>query len=779
MDTFRGEQALQTTLDTLHRLFPENPSFSATTGRCTVPAGIRTPRIGQYELLECIGRGGMGEVYKARHVKLDKLVALKLLPAGRLDDEHSRDRFDREMKAVGRLDHPNIVQASDAGESDGLPFLVMKYIDGVDLAKLAERHGALPIPEACALVRQAALGLQHVFAHGLVHRDIKPSNIMLSRAGEVLILDLGLALLQHERATSGTGSFDSPPLENCAGLTADGHFVGTLEYMAPEQQGNSRQVDVRADLYGLGATLYRLLSGRPPQAVRMHAARDRRKPRLIPGSIPSIGTYRNDVPEALCQILERMLAADPDDRFDTPMQVADALAPFAAETDLVGLASRIGAADETRLAGPTEVHRDAGLFAASTTQLTVQHSLNVPPIAQLPGLPCPGPEHRGDASSRRATSLPFERRTVRLLIAGLGIGLAAFAINFVNGTGEQVSSPRIGKHVTQEDAPHRDEARGTRTDLAQLPTFPQSLHAPFSAAEARAAQVRWADALGCDAFATNSIGMPLALIPPGEFILGSPESEIAEFLERARERNLDSEHTVFIADAGPQHRVRITQPFYLGVHEVTQAQFRAVVGKNPSQFRQHRSQAAKVAGVDADELPVEHLTWNEAVEFCLLLSHRPDEQAAGRVYRLPTNAEWEFACRAGIETTYWHGSDESALDDYAWWLGNSDGRPHAVGQKPPNPFGLYDITGNVWEFCSDWYDPDYYDRCAEADVTCDPQGTDRGGVDRILRGGSWRHDAAYCRSASRLDLRPDYRNISVGFRVVCSAPTLAFPPKKP
>ena len=157
------------------------------------PASAMPQTLGEYQLLEELGRGGMGRVYKALHTKLDRVVAVKVLPRGRVGDHQAIARFEREMKAVGRLAHPNIVQAHDAREIDGTPVLIMEFVDGLDLAEIVRRIGPLPVAEACELVRQTALALQCAHEHGLVHRDIKPSNIMLARSGEVKLLDLGLA----------------------------------------------------------------------------------------------------------------------------------------------------------------------------------------------------------------------------------------------------------------------------------------------------------------------------------------------------------------------------------------------------------------------------------------------------------------------------------------------------------------------------------------------------------------------------------------------------------
>jgi formylglycine-generating enzyme required for sulfatase activity len=234
---------------------------------------------------------------------------------------------------------------------------------------------------------------------------------------------------------------------------------------------------------------------------------------------------------------------------------------------------------------------------------------------------------------------------------------------------------------------------------------------------------------------TNSIGMKLKLIPAGEFLMGSPDS--------------DSEA---VADEKPQHRVTITKPFYLGVYEVTQAEYQRVMGTNPSAYS-----TAKV-GQDTSQHPVDQVSWEDTVEFCRQLSELPDEKAAGRLYRLPTAAEWEYACRAGSATKYSFGDSESQLGDYAWYDdSNSESSAHPVGQKKPNAFGLYDMHGNVWEWCQDWYAP-------YAGEASDPQGP-ASGSRRVYRGGCWFSTARNCRSAYRFRLSPAYRNLNLGFRL--------------
>ncbi len=281
---------------------------------------------GQYRLLEKLGEGGMGVVYKAIHLRLEKQVAIKIVAPERTANPEAVARFEREMKAVGRLHHPNIVNAFDAGEFKGSHYLVMELIDGVDLAGLLQAHAPLAVPDACELVRQAALGLQHAHEHGMVHRDIKPSNLMLTGVrrrgavtGVVKVLDLGLALLDEWRVGRTPSA-----------LTSTGRMMGSIEYMAPEQAVDTHRVDIRADVYSLGATLYALLTGTTPFDKTQHDSAIQRLSSLVHEPRPSLRSHAANVPEELASLVDRMLAQDPADRPATPELVANALEPFAA-----------------------------------------------------------------------------------------------------------------------------------------------------------------------------------------------------------------------------------------------------------------------------------------------------------------------------------------------------------------------------------------------------------------------------------------------------------------
>ena len=312
-------------------------------------------QLGEYQLLEKLGEGGMGAVYKALHTKLGRQVALKVLPKGRIEDPRAIARFEREMMAVGAVDHPNIVRAMDAREIEGTRFLVMEFVKGLDLGKVVRRLGHLPVADACELVRQAALALQSAYEHKLVHRDVKPSNLMLNQQGQVKLLDLGLARFQS----------DQPAAEE---VTATGQPIGTIDYMAPEQVSDTHMVDIRADVYGLGCTLYKLLTGRPPfSGPKFETPFNKMQGHLQKG-VPPIRRFRRDVPRELVAVLNRMLAKDPAERFATPVEAADAIGPLATGSDLAGLLARAEGkqADAVRLGEALTATEEAPSASALT-----------------------------------------------------------------------------------------------------------------------------------------------------------------------------------------------------------------------------------------------------------------------------------------------------------------------------------------------------------------------------------------------------------------------------
>jgi formylglycine-generating enzyme required for sulfatase activity len=274
--------------------------------------------------------------------------------------------------------------------------------------------------------------------------------------------------------------------------------------------------------------------------------------------------------------------------------------------------------------------------------------------------------------------------------------------------------------------------------------------------------------------------MHFVLIPPGEFEMGSTDQEIAASVEARKKDTADTWSCQLLLSEGPRHPVTISKPFYLGTYAVTQGEYQAVMGANPSGFSgasaheprftpalsaiemtTRASDAKKVAGKDTSRHPVETISWEDATEFCRRLSALPKERAAQRAYRLPTEAEWEYACRAGSATPWFFGNDGASLKAYAWFWGNAAAMTHPVGQKKPNAWGLYDTYGSVWQWCADWFAEDYYRHAP----SIDPPGAPKGAT-RVLRGGAWSYDASNCRSAFRFHNVPTARYDCYGFRVL-------------
>jgi formylglycine-generating enzyme required for sulfatase activity len=606
-------------------------------GRHEASALVPGSILGNYLLLEALGAGGMGRVYRAEHRRMKRQVAVKVIAPELLRSAPARARFQREVEAVARLSSPHIVAAYDAGDDDGRDFLVMEYVEGCNLADLVKRHGPLPVEAALRYTLQAARGLAHAHDAGVYHRDVKPANLLLARDDTVKVLDLGLAHLRDE---------EPPPLAASSGV------LGTAHFMAPEQA--SHAADARADVYSLGCTLFYLLTGRPPHeghttttVLRAHRERP----------FPCLRQARPDCPEELERLLDKLVARQPERR-------------------LASMGEVIAACERLLDGAPPRAVRRGWLGAACA--LVAVGGL----LFALRG---------GDARPQQE-------------------GVAA-------------GTPQRPVVIA---APDRNDKPATTGRVASTAT-------PV---------------------------IPMVRIPAGEFWMGSPDSD---------------RHAA--ADEKPRQRVRITLPFLLGKTEVTQAQYQEVMGTNPSAFGPRGRFKNRLKVKDTALLPVESVSWLDAVRFCNRLSERlgltpyykiDGERVTirgGTAYRLPTEAEWEYACRGGKSTTWCFGENAEDLGRFAWFAGNAGGATHAVGQKKANPFGLFDMAGNVPEWCWDRYDPAYYARLPSSD----PPGAGFGDI-RVFRGGAWNSRAPETRAASRNSLGIAYSvQTIVGIRVARNA----------
>lgn len=740
--------------------------------------------LGNYVLLEKIGAGGMGQVFKARHSRMDRLVAVKLLPAAMTKDKAAIARFNREVKAAAKLRHSNIIAADDADQANGVHFLVMELVDGNDLSALVKKNGPFPVAQGVNYILQAARGLEYAHAEGVVHRDIKPANLLLDKKGTVKILDMGLARIHGDVGQ--------------AELTATGAVMGTIDYMAPEQAMSTKTADARADIYSLGCSLHYLLTGKATYEgetlmAKLIAHRDH--------PIPDLRAICPEVPETVDAVFRKMVAKKVEDRYQTMTAVIADLErcssgqtvnppSFAAsDTGLTDFLKEVETSQKsvvqkkTPVRTPKRDRRDiflnkrklligggvvgvvillAGLvISLRTNDGTLIVKVNEPD-AEIQVLNEEGKVEITRQGDKGPITISVDPGKHRLKVEKNGFEVFAKEFEIAKGGEKSIMAKLVP--VEEKPAVAANGWHGWPADA------PKPAIAPFDAAQAKKHQEAWAAYLKVPVEYTNSIGVKFVLIPPGEFMMGSTPAEIETALKSIGP--VEGNEQLFTRSEAPKHKVILTQPIYLGVNEVTQAEYEQVIGTNPSYCAAMGQGKDRVAGMETASHPVEMVSWNDAAEFCATLSKqaqlKPFYFRAGETvtpldgtgYRLPTEAQWEFACRAGTTTKYWIGDKDEDLTSAGWFGANSGQRTHAAGELKANPFGLYDIHGNIWEWVEDWWGPNYYGEFQEQPAI-NPGGPSSAGS-RVVRGGCWGPDASHCRSSHREESGPGR---SVGFRV--------------
>ncbi len=682
------------------------------------PAGELRPGarpVPEYELVEKLGEGSFGQVWKARDDN-GKEVALKFLP----HDPHAAANELRELEVMKNLGHAHLLVLYRYWRLGNRLVVALELSQGTLLDRLREAnrqgHAGVPFDELLEYTREAAKALDYLHGRGIQHRDVKPANLLLV-GGTVKVADFGLAKLLAATVATNTNN----------------NVAGTPAFAAPEVWES--KTSAHSDQFALAVCWCQLRGGRlpfPGDSVMELAG-------AICLGTPDLSM----IPEAERPAAARALAKDPKERFPTCKAFADAL----------GSAPRPPQSGDLTPTWPT--------------------------------LHAPGPRPR----ARR-----LGVRSALLVLALLGVAAAA---SWLATRERELPRDAAGR----EDQPGKAK-REDGGDKAREPPEGPGKNPPGRVAENTPGRE-----FAKNQF-TNEIGMTLVRVPAGRFFMGSSEEEIKKVKEAGGN----------VADEGPRREVEISKPFFLGTHEVTRGQFRRFVkeGNKTEAEKDGRggwgydAATGKLEGYEPkynwentgfpyeDDHPVVNVSWKDAAAFCNWLSKKEGRQTCytqtGRDgqdwhcefgangYRLPTEAEWEYACRAGTTTLYPGGDDPEKLAEFGnvgdgtlkktfpdrTTIRADDGYAFTapVGRFKPNRFGLYDMHGNVWEWCWDWYSDKYY---AAKDNVKDPDGPVEG-TDCVLRGGSWLDPPWACRAAVRSRFVQAGRDHLVGFRVALSRP---------
>lgn len=707
-------------------------------------------RLGHYHILAVVGQGGMGTVFKAFDEQLHRIVAIKIISGELAAHATARRRFIREARAAAAVAHEHVVTIHAVDEEHRPPFIVMQYVEGCSLQEKLDRQGPPSLPEILRIGYQIAAGLAAAHKQGLVHRDIKPANILLENGVErVKLTDFGLARIADD-----------------ASHTQSGVIAGTPQYMSPEQ-AEGLTVDHRSDLFSLGSVLYVLCTGHAPFRATTTLAVLKRVCEDAPRPIREINP---DIPEWLCAIIGRLMSKDPLDRYQTAEEVAKLLSEH--------LAHQQGLAPAPLQSEPV-VERVRRTYRSLTSRFSLATAAMILFIVVL----LVGPTISLRIAGRGRIQLHIHDDWVRLEVRkdGAVIGqyggvdefeldggmyelhaIPASGYSFYDGV--QVSHSWPWSHLSTHWHSDRNMLRlspGETIEIwmsvsktssavqdhveAEVSLPPK----PLSADEAAAIQAAYADQHGLPAQLTNAFGITLRLIPPGEFEMGATPEELRDLLARlTREKGSDYDKFV-VSSSGPRHRVTLTQPFYLGIHEVTVAQFRQFVADTG--YRSTLEEQEKpvftwrtyAENPWVDRRPIVGVSWHDARAFCVWLSEKE-----GLRYDLPSEAQWEYACRAGSQTLWSFGDDERDLRQYAVFHDGIAKTVADVGSRKPNPWGLFDMHGNIDEWCLDWHQQDYYRVGPATDPIClqEPIQHNSG---KVARGGIWSNHPWATHSAIR------------------------------
>lgn len=700
----------------------------------------------RYRIVRVLGAGGMGTVFQAEHRIMDRPVALKVINRELTNDPEVVQRFRQEVRAAAKLSHVNIVTAHDAEQTGELHFLVMEYVEGIDLAHYVRKKGPLAAGLVAHIGRQVAQGLNHAAKHGMVHRDIKPQNLIITTSGRVQILDFGLARLGQKDPERDVSESENDLLkQSAAALTLKGSILGTPDYIAPEQATDSRNADIRADIYSLGCTLYFLLTGRPPfpggSVLNKLLAHQKE-------TATAIAELRPDVPATMIDIVEKMMSRLPQDRFESPADVAKALMPMARSWQKSGGESVTVARDAAQSAVDRAV---VGPAESGETLPTTTTRGAAPPTRMLDGV-----REAVALNTSLKQTLPALTRSQQL--AGVAIAvccLVAAAVWSFIGDSDQ-GGQTVPDTVLSESIVDRQRAAASQRQFSE-PVVHVSLG--------------------------DGVELTLVVIPSGEFVMGTTPEQLATVATLAR-----SDNSVELDDIESRELpidVTIAEPFLIGQTEITVAQFRVFVRQTSWQTDAEKTLGWGMEGNKwirskkyfwenlgelelGDDFPVGNISWNDASAFCDWLTRQPIPVANQRIrFRLPVEAEWEYACRAGTTTIWFFGDDISKLSRFSVNGVAGIPRPVPVKSRLPNPFGLYDMAGSDAEWCLDPFslrDSSMQRMRVDTAFIRAMEQTQDASL-RVKRNGSFLEGAFWQRSASRKGVVPTSPTQG-GFRVV-------------
>lgn len=702
---------------------------------------------GRFRIVSRLAQGGMGETYRAWDLQASCPVVVKM-PRRPVDDVDGKraaqlaSRFVREVEAMRALAHAHIVPIVDSGEDAGLPYVVMRFLPGGSLAdhrKINSAGAFLPMPAGLMhfWLPAIAKALDFIHSKGVIHRDVKPANIFLDATRQAYLGDFGIA----------KPYLDSASLEKGATITGTQFVVGTPEYMAPELLAPGATPDGRIDQYALAITVYELLSGsRPFTGATAHIVVEQA---TLP--VPPLDCTALAIPQSLTSAIEKALSKKPARRFESCGDFVKAalrdVHNLGVEEGLVRLlcpgcnhvlkapvtaSGRKGSCPHCRNDVVIAEGAAALWLSSEADALTQQPYLRSVFEATDFEVPVQRGETRlGERRSPQKRRRPKKRFLKSVVLSFASVVCAALFIGLLMSIrsdwsfdetlssrplGAGVRQSRVGGGLLAAASATAESRENVAASPADLPADARIREIPrLGGAAGTGPQRARGDELSHEII--NSIGMSLRLIPAGTIAMGSQYSRVG---------------------GTPLHTVTISEPFFIGIHEVTNAQWQETRGQLPSRW------------IDSDH-PVENVSWEDAQEFCRTLSALPRERQAGRVYRLPTQSEWEYACRSETVSEYSFGDEGSLLGDFGWYESNSAGRTHAVGKKLPNKWGLFDMHGNVSEWCVDGAN------AHSVGAVTDPVYIS-GDTNRILRGGSYNSPAVDCTSS-----HPDHAERSKGY----------------